>query len=368
MVIDDIYVDLLSFLSFLSLGGYISCRSASIKINALKAGDIKGSNLLIDNDGVLKIADFGLASFFDPHHKHPMTSRVVTLWYRPPELLLRATEYGVGVDLWSAGCILAELLAKKPIMPGRTKNKSIAECGSLANFSQELQKLEEYRMNQKSIDSMNWKLEALLAVVNNNDTSHIVHVLAGTNALSDVLISIPIFTGDGEGGSGFAAAAAGGVYRQEAAAKKAAEEASKQEKGGEQQAISQDATMTERASASASEAHVDQIPGKGISICSASPNDNHLQPQSQETANPMIPGEELFIHQFCDAHTCSGKQKPFSRGGKEQSSFFRLAAGALILVLLPVFYLFLYLVQSDMKGQTQELCRISKAGWKVKPS
>lgn len=83
--------------------------------------DIKGSNILIDNDGILKIADFGLASLFDPNHKHPMTSRVVTLWYRPPELLLGATEYSVGVDLWSAGCILAELLAGKPIMPGRTE-------------------------------------------------------------------------------------------------------------------------------------------------------------------------------------------------------------------------------------------------------
>lgn len=83
--------------------------------------DIKGSNLLLDNGGVLKIADFGLASFFDPNHKQPMTSRVVTLWYRPPELLLGATDYGVGVDLWSAGCILAELLAGKPIMPGRTE-------------------------------------------------------------------------------------------------------------------------------------------------------------------------------------------------------------------------------------------------------
>ncbi|MCI09968.1 26S proteasome non-ATPase regulatory subunit 4-like, partial [Trifolium medium] len=134
------------------------------------------------------------------------------------------------------------------------------------------------------------KLESLLAAVNNNDTSHIVHVPAGPNALSDVLISTPIFTGDGEGGSGFAAAAAaaaaGGVSgydfgvdpnldpelalalrvsmeeeraRQEAAAKKAAEDTSKQEKGGEQQAgsqeaSSQDATMTERASASTSEA------------------------------------------------------------------------------------------------------------------
>ncbi|XP_019444843.1 PREDICTED: 26S proteasome non-ATPase regulatory subunit 4 homolog isoform X2 [Lupinus angustifolius] len=129
------------------------------------------------------------------------------------------------------------------------------------------------------------KLEGLLSAVNNNDTSHIVHVPAGPDALSDVLISTPIFTGDGEGGSGFAAAAAaaaaGGASgyefgvdpnldpelalalrvsmeeeraRQEAAAKKAAEDAAKQEKGGENQASSQDATMTERASATTSEA------------------------------------------------------------------------------------------------------------------
>ncbi|XVE82471.1 hypothetical protein DITRI_Ditri16bG0007300 [Diplodiscus trichospermus] len=128
------------------------------------------------------------------------------------------------------------------------------------------------------------KLEALLAAVNNNDTSHIVHVPAGPNALSDVLISTPIFTGDGEGGSGFAAAAAaaaaGGISgfdfgvdpnldpelalalrvsmeeeraRQEAAAKKAAEEASKQEKAGEEQSSSLDAT-TEHASGGTSEA------------------------------------------------------------------------------------------------------------------
>ncbi|XP_022736325.1 probable serine/threonine-protein kinase At1g54610 isoform X2 [Durio zibethinus] len=96
--------------------------------------DIKGSNLLIDNEGILKIADFGLASFCDPEQKKPLTSRVVTLWYRPPELLLGATYYGVGVDLWSAGCILAELLSGKPIMPGRTEveqlHKIFKLCGS----------------------------------------------------------------------------------------------------------------------------------------------------------------------------------------------------------------------------------------------
>ncbi|KAK9269193.1 hypothetical protein L1049_000962 [Liquidambar formosana] len=96
--------------------------------------DIKGSNLLIDNSGTLKIADFGLASFFDPHQSQPLTSRVVTLWYRPPELLLGATYYGTAVDLWSTGCILAELYAGKPIMPGRTEveqlHKIFKLCGS----------------------------------------------------------------------------------------------------------------------------------------------------------------------------------------------------------------------------------------------
>ncbi|KAK7308914.1 hypothetical protein RJT34_05247 [Clitoria ternatea] len=96
--------------------------------------DIKGSNLLIDSNGNLKIADFGLATVYDPKKKQPLTSRVVTLWYRAPELLLGATEYGAAIDLWSVGCILAELLAGKPIMPGRTEveqmHKIFKLCGS----------------------------------------------------------------------------------------------------------------------------------------------------------------------------------------------------------------------------------------------
>ncbi|KAL5171328.1 putative serine/threonine-protein kinase [Glycine soja] len=83
--------------------------------------DIKGSNLLLDSNGYLKIGDFRLATLFQPSNRKPLTSRVVTLWYRPPELLLGATDYGVTVDLWSVGCILAELFVGKPIMPGRTE-------------------------------------------------------------------------------------------------------------------------------------------------------------------------------------------------------------------------------------------------------
>lgn len=86
--------------------------------------DIKGSNLLIDDGGVLRIGDFGLATFFDASKRQQMTNRVVTLWYRAPELLHGVMEYSVGIDLWSAGCILAELLAGRPIMPGRNEVSS----------------------------------------------------------------------------------------------------------------------------------------------------------------------------------------------------------------------------------------------------
>ncbi|CAI9778007.1 unnamed protein product [Fraxinus pennsylvanica] len=96
--------------------------------------DIKGSNLLIDRNGMLKIADFGLANFYNPEKRRPLTTRVVTLWYRAPELLLGATNYGVGIDLWSAGCLMAEMFAGRPIMPGRTEveqtHKIFKLCGT----------------------------------------------------------------------------------------------------------------------------------------------------------------------------------------------------------------------------------------------
>ncbi|KAF3445475.1 hypothetical protein FNV43_RR10651 [Rhamnella rubrinervis] len=65
------------------------------------------------------LSDFGLANYYT--QKRPLTNRVVTLWYRAPELLLGATNYGVGIDLWSAGCLLAEMFLGRPIMPGRTE-------------------------------------------------------------------------------------------------------------------------------------------------------------------------------------------------------------------------------------------------------
>ena len=62
-----------------------------------------GSNLLVNNKGELKIADFGLARAFQKNKSNDYTNRVITLWYRPPELLLGATAYGPAVDIWSVG-------------------------------------------------------------------------------------------------------------------------------------------------------------------------------------------------------------------------------------------------------------------------
>lgn len=69
----------------------------------------------------MKIGDFGLASLYDPQNLFPLTSHVVTRWYRPPELILKSSHYGGAVDLWSSGCILAELFMGRPVFPGKSE-------------------------------------------------------------------------------------------------------------------------------------------------------------------------------------------------------------------------------------------------------
>lgn len=201
----------------------------------------------------------------------------------------------IGGEMNLAAGIQVAQLALKHRQNKKQQQRIIIFAGSPVKHEKRMLEMigRKLKKNSVALDIINFgedegkteKLEALLATVNNNDTSHIVNVPAGPAALSDVLISTPIFTGDGEGGSGFAAAAAaaaaGGVSgfefgvdpnldpelalalrvsmeeeraRQEAAAKKAAEDAAKQEKGGDEQASSQDATMTEQTSAATSEA------------------------------------------------------------------------------------------------------------------
>ncbi|XP_073132734.1 cyclin-dependent kinase G-2-like [Henckelia pumila] len=82
--------------------------------------DLKTSNLLLNNRGELKICDFGLARQYGSPLKQ-YTQLVVTLWYRAPELLLGAKQYSTAIDMWSLGCIMAELLSKEPLFNGNTE-------------------------------------------------------------------------------------------------------------------------------------------------------------------------------------------------------------------------------------------------------
>lgn len=79
------------------------------------------SNLLLTRWGVLKIADFGMAREIAGW----MTPQPVTIWYRPPELLFGSQSYSYTVDLWSAGCIIAELVTSQPLLPGSNEKEEM---------------------------------------------------------------------------------------------------------------------------------------------------------------------------------------------------------------------------------------------------
>ena len=92
--------------------------------------DLKPRNLLVNSNCDLKICDFGLARPLFKHAKaNVLTEYVATRWYRAPELLLSAVDYTTSVDMWSVGCIFAEMLQRKPFLPGTdTKNQIELIC------------------------------------------------------------------------------------------------------------------------------------------------------------------------------------------------------------------------------------------------
>lgn len=115
--------------------------------------DIKPNNLLIAGDGEVKLADFGLArSFSDPYFA--MTSNVITRWYRPPELLFGARHYSGAVDVWSVGCVFAELVLRTPFLAGETEMHQISLiCKAIGTPTDEnwpgVTKLPEYTVDKE---------------------------------------------------------------------------------------------------------------------------------------------------------------------------------------------------------------------------
>lgn len=126
------------------------CESRYIMWQSLKAlkfmhsaellhRDMKPSNLLLNSDCLMKVADFGLArslrdSDIQGGTTQTLTDYVATRWYRAPEILLGSNRYTFGVDMWSMGCILAEMISGKPIFPGASTINQLEKIIELTGY------------------------------------------------------------------------------------------------------------------------------------------------------------------------------------------------------------------------------------------
>ena len=113
--------------------------------------DMKASNIFITREGRLKLGDFGLARTIAASKTQPAkyTNRVVTLWYRAPELLLGDRNYGYPIDLWGVGCIMAEMWIRSPILQGHSEQHQLrlitCLCGTISpRVWPDVEKLEYY--------------------------------------------------------------------------------------------------------------------------------------------------------------------------------------------------------------------------------
>jgi len=109
----DLTSDHISFFIYQTL-----CALKHIHKAGVLHRDLKPSNLLVNADCTVKMCDFGLARESDSSLSAALTEYVVTRWYRAPEVLLSGGRYTQAIDVWSVGCILGELLLRRPFFPG----------------------------------------------------------------------------------------------------------------------------------------------------------------------------------------------------------------------------------------------------------
>lgn len=99
--------------------------------------DLKPRNLLVNTNCDLKICDFGLARADIPllqTHSVVLTDYITTRWYRAPEVLLSWKKYSTAIDVWSVGCILAEMLTRSPLFPGQEQEEQVQMIIDLLGF------------------------------------------------------------------------------------------------------------------------------------------------------------------------------------------------------------------------------------------
>jgi negative regulator of PHO system len=139
------YITIKSFM-FQLLQGIAFCHE-----NRVLHRDLKPQNLLINNKGQLKLADFGLARAFGIP-VNTFSNEVVTLWYRAPDVLLGSRTYNTSIDIWSAGCIMAEMYTGRPLFPGTTNEDELQKIFRLMGTPSErswpgISQFPEYKPN-----------------------------------------------------------------------------------------------------------------------------------------------------------------------------------------------------------------------------
>ncbi|KAI9707383.1 MAG: negative regulator of the PHO system [Candelina mexicana] len=139
------YITIKSFMHQL-LAGIAFCHD-----NRVLHRDLKPQNLLINNKGQLKLADFGLARAFGIP-VNTFSNEVVTLWYRAPDVLLGSRTYNTSIDIWSAGCIMAEMYSGRPLFPGTTNEDQLQKIFRLMGTPSErswpgISQFPEYKPN-----------------------------------------------------------------------------------------------------------------------------------------------------------------------------------------------------------------------------
>ncbi|SAM03822.1 hypothetical protein [Absidia glauca] len=115
--------------------------------------DLKPQNLLINKRGALKLGDFGLARAFGIP-VNTFSNEVVTLWYRAPDVLLGSRMYSTSIDIWSAGCIMAEMYTGRPLFPGTTNEDQLQKIFRMMGTPTEqtwpnVSQLPEFKPNQQ---------------------------------------------------------------------------------------------------------------------------------------------------------------------------------------------------------------------------
>ncbi|CAF9921793.1 MAG: negative regulator of the PHO system [Heterodermia speciosa] len=141
-------LDFITIKSFMHqlLQGIAFCHN-----NRVLHRDLKPQNLLINNKGQLKLADFGLARAFGIP-VNTFSNEVVTLWYRAPDVLLGSRTYNTSIDIWSAGCIMAEMYTGRPLFPGTTNEDQLQKIFRLMGTPSErswpgISQFPEYKPN-----------------------------------------------------------------------------------------------------------------------------------------------------------------------------------------------------------------------------